>query len=324
MVKVTVLMPVYNGEEYLKDAIDSILNQTFHDFELLIINDGSSDGSLDIINSYQDPRIKLVNNESNLKLIKTLNKGLRLASGKYIARMDSDDTCHPRRLEMQVKMLDMNPDIAVCGTGMKVIGKKYARPFLAKSEEDIKNYLVVKNCMAHPSIMMRKDIIEEYDYFYDEKFIHAEDYELFQRISEKHKIININKPLLNYRLSASGISRVYEKEQEQMVGEISNLAFRKLSILFDRTKYSKLFLDKNEILVAKQELEEVYKNSSNKEDIHEIIQIMWLDICEKGLNHGFWIIKVLLSFEYLNKSSRLIRELSMRLLAKCFIKSLKR
>ncbi|QWH40019.1 glycosyltransferase [Bacillus mycoides] len=324
MVKVTVLMPVYNGEEYLKDAIDSILNQTFNDFELLIINDGSSDSSLDIVNSYQDSRIKLVNNEKNLKLIKTLNKGLRLASGKYIARMDSDDTCHPRRLEIQVGMLDRNPDIAVCGTGMKVIGKKYARPFLAKGEENIKNYLVVKNCMAHPSIMMRKDIIEKHDYFYDEKFIHAEDYELFQRISENHKVVNINKPLLNYRLSASGISRIYEKEQEEMVGEISNLAFRKLGILFDRTKYSKLFLDKSEILAAKKELEVAYESSGNKENIHEVIQIMWLDICEKGLNHGLWIIQVLRSFKYLNKNNRLIRELSMRLLAKCVIKSLKR
>ncbi|PEL82492.1 glycosyltransferase family 2 protein [Bacillus wiedmannii] len=324
MAKVTVLMPVYNGEEYLQDAIDSILNQTFNDFELLIINDGSIDGSLDIVNSYQDPRIKLVNNESNLKLIKTLNKGLRLASGKYIARMDSDDTCHPRRLEIQVGMLDRNPEIAVCGTGMKVIGKKYARPFLVKGEKTIKNYLAVKNCMAHPSIMMRKDIIEKYNYFYDEQFIHAEDYELFQRISENHKVININKPLLNYRLSASGISRVYEKEQEEMVGKIANLAFEKLGIPFDRIKYSKLFLDKNEILAAKQELETAYESGSNKEDIHEIIQIMWLDICEKGLNHGFWIIKVLRSFKYLNKSNRLIRELSIRLLAKCFIKGLKK
>lgn len=324
MVKVTVLMPVYNGEEYLKEAIDSILNQTFKDFELLIINDGSNDGSLDIINSYQDPRIRLVNNEENLKLIKTLNKGLRLASGEYIARMDSDDTCHPRRLEIQVEMLDENPDIAVCGTGMKVIGKKYAKPFLAKGEENIKNYLVVKNCMAHPSIMMRKDIIEEYDYFYDEKFVHAEDYELFQRISWNHKIVNINKPLLNYRLSASGISRVYEKEQEEMVGEISSLAFKKLGILFDRNKYNKMSFDKNEILAAKKELEVAYESSDNQENIHEIIQIMWLDICEKGLNHGFWIIKTLRSFKYLDKSNRLIRELSMRLLSKCLIKSLKR
>ena len=129
--KVTVLMPVYNGEKYLKEAITSILLQTFDDFEFLIINDGSSDASVDIIQSFRDPRIRLVHNDTNIGLIATLNKGLKLAHGKYVARMDQDDISLPRRLEKQTYFMDNNPDVGVCGTWIKLfMGLDYIKNIL--------------------------------------------------------------------------------------------------------------------------------------------------------------------------------------------------
>ena len=121
MPKITVLMPVYNGEKYLRESVDSILNQTFTDFELLIINDGSTDSSMEILNSYSDSRIRIVTNEVNLRLIKTLNKGIDLATGEYIARMDCDDIADPKRLEIQLQYMEKHPDVAVCGTGVKAV-----------------------------------------------------------------------------------------------------------------------------------------------------------------------------------------------------------
>ena len=120
---VTVLMPVYNGEMYLREAIDSILHQTFTDFEFLIINDGSTDNSETIILSYDDSRIRYEKNDSNLKLIATLNKGIELAKGKYIVRMDADDISIPDRIEKQVAFLEKNPDVGICGSWFTAFGQ---------------------------------------------------------------------------------------------------------------------------------------------------------------------------------------------------------
>ncbi|NHJ46179.1 MAG: glycosyltransferase family 2 protein, partial [Asgard group archaeon] len=120
-IKVTVLMSVFNGEKYLREAIDSVLHQTFTDFEFLIINDGSTDNSVEIINSYDDERIHLVHNEQNIGLAASLNKGINLARGEYIARMDCDDINHQTRLEKQVKFMDKNPDIGLLSSANRFI-----------------------------------------------------------------------------------------------------------------------------------------------------------------------------------------------------------
>jgi glycosyltransferase involved in cell wall biosynthesis len=119
--KVSVVMSVYNGEKYLCEAIDSILNQTFENFEFLIVNDGSTDRTLEILQSYRDPRIKVINNERNIGLTASLNKGLKIAKGEYVARMDADDVSFPHRLEQQKAFLDRNPRVAMVGSWAEVI-----------------------------------------------------------------------------------------------------------------------------------------------------------------------------------------------------------
>src|ERR1017187_7276972 len=121
---ITVLMPVYNAAPFLREAIDSILNQTFKNFELLIINDGSTDNCEEIILTYKDPRIRYIKNETNIKLISTLNKGIKLSKGKYIVRMDADDISFPDRIEKQVNYMETNPAIALCGTWFSSFGDR--------------------------------------------------------------------------------------------------------------------------------------------------------------------------------------------------------
>lgn len=212
--KVTVLMPVYNAEKHLNEAIDSILNQTFTDYEFLIINDGSTDNSKNIILSYQDPRIRLVENNLNIGLTKSLNKGIDLSTGTYIARMDCDDISLPDRLQKQVAYMDANPDIDICGTWFRYFGNTGERTvFLPENHEDIKCGLLFYTTMAHPSIIIRKKKLLENNLYYDPAYISAQDYELWVRSLKYLRYHNIGETLLLYRLHDKQVGhRDYDRQ----------------------------------------------------------------------------------------------------------------
>jgi glycosyltransferase involved in cell wall biosynthesis len=155
--KVTVLLPSYNGEKFISEALKSISDQTFSDLEILVINDGSIDGTLDILNKAKEPRLRIINNEKNLGLVASLNIGIDNALGEYIARMDQDDIALPERLEKQVKFMDSHNDVAACGTWVKTFGK--IDGFINKTltdPEDIKANLLFYTSMAHPTVMIRE------------------------------------------------------------------------------------------------------------------------------------------------------------------------
>lgn len=195
---ISVIMAVYNSEKYLAKAIESILNQTFKDFEFIIINDSSTDNSLNIIKEYQkkDKRIRLMNNKKNIGLTKSLNKGLKIVKSKYIARIDADDISLPRRLEKQYKYLEGNPDIFLLGTGahnMNEEGNNTTNFKPLTSFEEIKKQLPSQNCIYHPSIMFRNNG----GIYYHEKFPYSQDYDLYLRLlSEGKKLTNIPDKLI--------------------------------------------------------------------------------------------------------------------------------
>jgi glycosyltransferase involved in cell wall biosynthesis len=228
---VSVLMPVYNGERYLREAIDSILKQTYTVFEFLIINDGSTDKSVDIIQSYSDPRIRLLHNEGNLKLITTLNRGLELAQGKYIARMDCDDISLPERLKEQVEFMEKNEHIGVCGTWVKtlILGLSLSVRYPTEPEE-IKAQMLFRTAIAHPTVMMRTSLVKQYRLQYSSKYLHAEDYELWSRCSLLFPLANIPKFLLKYRIHHGGVSQKQRDTQNQTVKQIYKDSFARLGI----------------------------------------------------------------------------------------------
>ena len=193
--KITVLMPVHNGRKYLRDAIESILNQTYEDFEFLIINDGSTDNTLHIIKSYVDSRIKLINNKKNIGLIKSLNKGIKRSKGEYIARMDADDVSFKNRLQTQVDFMEKHKDIGVCGSWAKTFGEKNELWKAPVENIDIKTMMIFDSPLIHPSVIMRKSIIKEYP-----NYRRAEDYGLWVELMDKTKFYNIPECLIKYRL----------------------------------------------------------------------------------------------------------------------------
>lgn len=229
--KVTVLMPVYNGEKYVAEAIESILKQTFTDFEFLIINDGSTDSSEEIIKSYNDARIRLVNNEINLKLIATLNKGLELAQGEYIARMDCDDISLPERLAKQVEFMDKHPEVGVCGAWVETIGLKSGDIWRYPSEsQEIAARLFFRNAFAHPTVMLRSSLFRQHSLYYNPEYLHVEDFALWQQCRPLFSLANIPHVLLKYRIVPTSITRVYWADMQRSLGKILANNLRELKV----------------------------------------------------------------------------------------------
>ena len=210
---VSVVLPVYNSALYLRDSIESILNQTYTNFELLILNDGSTDQSEEIILSFNDERLNYMKNDSNLQLIKTLNKGFKLAKGKYIARMDADDISMPDRIAKQVAFLELHPKIGIVGTSFEKIGDDVGIVHYPVNHDELRLSSVYFNPFLHPSVVLRSSVLHKFDLSFREAYIHAEEYKLWTELLLVAEGANISLPLVKYRVHANQISQVYASQQ---------------------------------------------------------------------------------------------------------------
>jgi glycosyltransferase involved in cell wall biosynthesis len=239
-VKVTVLMSVYNSQDYLDDAIKSILTQTYKNFEFLIIDDGSTDDSLKIINSYKDKRIRVVSRE-NKGLVYSLNQGLKLAKGEFIARQDSDDISLPHRLEKEIVFLENNDNIGMVGSNYTIIntqGKKLVTTNVFTHPNDLKLAQIACNQFGHGSVMMRKKTVLKCG-GYDSRVGHVEDYHLWNRISRVADIANIEEPLYLYRTNPEGITQQNHELQIQQTFKVRDESFE--YFLKHRMQYKLIF-----------------------------------------------------------------------------------
>jgi glycosyltransferase involved in cell wall biosynthesis len=223
---VTVLMPVYNAERFLSEAIDSILNQTLTNFEFLIIDDGSSDSSLQIIRSYNDPRIRLIQNEKNMGISATLNKGINLASADLIARMDADDISYPERLQKQYDYLSSHPDCALLSTQARVVTEDKQPEYIDNTNSDYFYYnLTFSSPIFHPSVMYRKDAVQDVGMY---TVPYSEDFELFWHLTRKYKLYNLPEVLLDYRNNSESLHQVNKKTEYSLAAynqTLRNLRF---------------------------------------------------------------------------------------------------
>ena len=205
---VTVLLAVYNDERFLPLAVQSVLSQSFADFDFVIINDGSTDGCCDYLDRLRDPRLRIFHNERNLGLAASLNRGLDLARGAYVARMDADDICEPDRLRRQVEFLDANPRVGILGSSRRLIdenGKSIAIATAAQTDRAIRWKCLLGNPFGHPTIMLRRSVLDDHELRYDESYRRAQDYEFWTRVLQHTAGANLVEPLLRYRLrEASG------------------------------------------------------------------------------------------------------------------------
>ena len=232
---VSVVMSVYNAEAYVNRAIESILSQTLTNFELIIINDASSDKTLALVRSYmrKDKRIRLINNYRNLKVAHSLNKGVSLAKTDLIARMDSDDIALPKRLETQFEFMQSHPDVVIVGTYIRIIDENQKvvskRTYPSKSD-DLKRIMLRYSPFAHPTVMFRKKVFEEFG-GYNPKMVPCEDIDFWFKAGVKYDFANIPKALLKYTLSTSSGSH-YNLRYTELLGfkikinAIKNLGYR--------------------------------------------------------------------------------------------------
>jgi len=242
--KISVIMSVCNGQKYLKQSIESILVQTFRDFEFLIVNDGSTDETQQILEQYakQDQRIRIIVNSQNLGLTKSLNKAIKTAGGDYIARMDDDDISMPTRFEKQWRFMEQNPSVALCGSLALMInekGEEIGRKNLAVKFQDIKKKLLFNNQFIHSSLFFKKALG-----LYDESFMRAQDYEFVLRASAKHQVVNLPEYLVKWRVREGSLSFSGTKQQRCAIKArywaITKYSYPKLKGLFHillRTAY---------------------------------------------------------------------------------------
>ncbi|MEJ0054750.1 MAG: glycosyltransferase family 2 protein [Bacteroidota bacterium] len=230
MPAVSVLMPVYNSDAYLREAMDSILKQRFSDFEFLIFNDGSTDNSSEIINSYRDDRIRLFEFQNNEGYVPLLNLGLREARGQYIARMDADDVSHPERLGSQFNFLEQHKDYVICGSRYSVIGSTQEQ-LLPLTDEEIKLRMLYITPFCHPTVMMRQSVLGKNKISYQKEYAPAEDYDLWVTLSDKGKFYNLKESLLSYRIHDQNIS--LKKRTEAQDQNLMEAQTRYISKFFD-------------------------------------------------------------------------------------------
>lgn len=207
---ITVILPVYNGAAYLEEAMDSMVSQTWQNWELLAINDGSKDNSLEILKKYSDPRIQVID-QTNMGLAATLNKGISLAKGDYIARQDQDDVSLPGRLEEQIKFLQDHPEVGMVGCHAEIVGlkgEKIGYHLHPTGSAELKFFLLHNNPFVHSSIMFRKEVFAKTGvYSTDPSRQPPEDYEFFSRIARDWDVANIPQVLHIYREVRGSMSR---------------------------------------------------------------------------------------------------------------------
>lgn len=294
---VSVIMPVFNAEKYIEDAIDSLLAQTFTNFELIIINDGSTDYSESLIFRYRDKRIRYIRHSANLGLIAALNEGIRHASGEFIARLDADDVANPNRLFKQVQFLLRNPDHSICGSSYQVInakGQKLYNVSLPTSDRQIRTLLFFGNCICHSSVMFRTSSLDKE--LYRSTYTLCEDYDLWRRLIEWNKVAVLPEPLINYRLHGMNVSVTKRMEMLRNAGRIyahflekSGLSYTQDDFLLHHAflSYNVVYIrqvgfDKLEKWILKLEKMFSYHEQSDRWIAGKVMIRRWLAFCIKS------------------------------------------
>lgn len=246
---ISVIMPAYNVEAFIGEAIDSILNQTLSDFELIVINDGSTDKTLQIVTDYakKDNRIVIISRE-NRGIVNSRNEGVQKSKGKYIAKMDADDISFPERFEQQIKFLESN-NLDICGTAIRRFSDKgnLRVQYYPSNDKDIKFLLLFINAFAHSTVMIKSSVFQELSYRSDmhtDDISHTEDYQLWIDMALKgFKMGNINQVLVKYRVHDNQVSAICDSDQI-----VANVGFTYLSVISKEITHSlSLFLKKSNV-----------------------------------------------------------------------------
>ena len=330
-VEISVLMAVYNGEAFLREAIDSILQQSFTDFEFIIINDGSTDSTEDIIQSYKDPRIVRVDIGFNVGLIESLNRGLEHVQGKYIARMDADDIALKDRFAYQIEAFRKNPNAVVVGSDYYSFTDGSKKRNSTKNDSDyLKSLLLFAPGFCHPSTMI-KNVFKEKNLEYDRHYLHVEDFKLWTDLAPLGDFININRPLLMYRYHVNQISNLKRMDQLGKCAEIRAAYIHSLGFTANEEQLKvHNFIGDNYFINHKSELQEIEEwladlitqndtlKRFNPLSFNACIGKMWLDSCGYS-NLGLFAFRAYFRSEISSKMTIGFSQ-ALVLFAKCLIR----
>jgi len=240
---VSVIMPVYNAERFIRESIESVLAQSYDNWELILVDDASGDASGEIARAYAeaDARIRFYANERNLGVAKTRNRALGLAAGVYVAPLDNDDVAHPTRLEEQVRFLEAHPDHALVASDLEIIDE-HSRTVAARvyphRDAEIRGCLSRMNPIANPASMFRRSAFLELGGAYDESVCPVEDYEFVIRVARRFRLANLERPLTKYRISTTQAKSVYLKKTLRTTLEIQR---RALAAGLEDSLYNKIY-----------------------------------------------------------------------------------
>lgn len=302
---ISVIMPVYNAEQYVGEAIESILNQTFIDFEFLIFNDGSTDNSAEIVQHYadKDKRIIFYNYTENTGYLKHLNEGIDKAKGKYIARMDADDISLPQRFDKQVQFMEENTEVILLGTGYKAFPNQDFVWLPQEKDADIRVQLLQECAFAHPTVLIRTSVLKNNRLYYNQVYYPAEDYHFWVMLSSYGKMANLTEILLLYRIHEKQISNIQSLVQQENTKKIQLLQFSRLDIenkpdlLLDYiSNFSNITLTAKMVCQLAELLKDMYKTNEQKKlyqtDIwYSFLQKKWSTIVRKTLiNYNFKLL----------------------------------
>jgi glycosyltransferase involved in cell wall biosynthesis len=297
-------MPLYNGEPYLREAIASILGQTFSEFELLVLDDGSTDDGPRIVKGYRDPRIRLLANDANLGIAATLNRGIRLAKGRYIARMDCDDVSMPDRLSKQFNFMEGNPPVGVCGSRVRRIGAKKGIWRVKAGDAAIRSRLLFENAMAHPSVMIRKSVLDGASLQYDPSLRCAQDYAFWVEIARHSRLANLEQVLVLYRVHATQISETKKAEQRSAADSVRALQLKnfgiepnpeELALHGNLASYGlageRHFAEKAAAWLSRLRGLNAKRGIYGEPEFSEELAERWYKLCKKSSRLGLWIWK---------------------------------
>lgn len=327
----SVLMPVFNSELFLAEAIESILNQTFKDFEFLILDDASTDRSFEIIKDFEnkDSRIKVYQNEKNLGVVESRNKLINLSKGKYIAWLDSDDIALPNRFEKQIKFLEDHPEIGLVGAYPVIIdenSKKTGKWWFETDPQKLKIELFFHSPFLSSSIVIRKSALPQN--YYDSRFPVAEDFDLYSKISENSDIANIPEILVKYRINSKGLSKSNTEKMERLSVQVIQEHAERLGIKLEKSTIKNMRKPKTASKIAFEEISEIEKSlillknlllnkdSFNKTAVDEVIQKYWFETCRKSTQNGLKILNIFF------KSPLFCKKLSLKDNCRLFVRAL--
>jgi len=294
-------MPTWNSAAFLRSTLQSILNQSFSAWELIVVDDGSTDQTCRILDLINDPRIRIIHNPNRKGIAHALNLGLQAATAPYIARMDSDDISRPHRLKKQYAFMEAHPEIGLCGTQVKSFGGTASRVWHYPIEDAaIRARLFFKSSFAHPTVMFNREQLEKHQWRYDESYLSGEDWDLWLRVSLSTKMANLPDVLLDYRQSPGSASQSQRQRQKQAESQLLKRNLDSYGVesdpdtvetfhrIVNDIQQGSEFLEKSRNLLEKLDVHNKAQGRFQKQLFENEIGLRFLNICQVQISKEGW------------------------------------